>query len=156
MRLRQGRGITMRVGVIVASHGEFARAALGSVEMVAGPQQDVRALALTADKSAETFEAEFAQAYAELKAECDLIVTICDIHGGTPFNAISRSILKGMDMVAFTGLSLPVLIELLLSRDQASDADEIRGLIEAAHAQTLAEIKVEMAQESSDEDDLDL
>ena len=129
----------MRVGVIVASHGEFARAALGSVEMVA-----------------ETFEAEFAQAYAELKSECDLIVTICDIHGGTPFNVISRSILKGMDMVAFTGLSLPVLIELLLSRDQASDADEIRGLIEAAHAQTLAEIKVEMAQESSDEDDLDL
>lgn len=146
----------MRVGVIVASHGEFARAALGSVEMVAGPQQDVRALALTADKSAETFEAEFAQAYAELKSECDLIVTICDIHGGTPFNVISRSILKGMDMVAFTGLSLPVLIELLLSRDQASDADEIRGLIEAAHAQTLAEIKVEMAQGSSDEDDLDL
>ena len=59
-------------------------------------------------------------------------------------------------MVAFTGLSLPVLIELLLSRDQASSADEIRELIEAAHAQTLAEIKVEMAQESSDEDDLDL
>lgn len=146
----------MRVGVIVASHGEFARAALGSVEMVAGPQQDVRALALTADKSAETFEAEFAQAYVELKSECDLIVTICDIHGGTPFNVISRSILKGMDMVAFTGLSLPVLIELLLSRDQASSADEIRELIEAAHAQTLAEIKVEMAQEGSDEDDLDL
>ena len=64
----------MRVGVIVASHGEFARAALGSVEMVAGPQEDVRALALTADKSAETFEGEFAQAYAELKADCDLIV----------------------------------------------------------------------------------
>ena len=147
----------MRVGVIVASHGEFARAALGSVEMVAGPQEDVRALALTADKSAETFEAEFAQAYAELKADCDLIVTICDIHGGTPFNVISRSMLKGMDMVAFTGLSLPVLIELLLSRDQASSEDEIRQLIEAAHAQTLAEIKVEMTSGGEgDEDDLDL
>lgn len=147
----------MRVGVIVASHGEFARAALGSVEMVAGPQEDVRALALTADKSAETFEAEFAQAYDELNADCDMIVTICDIHGGTPFNVISRSMLKGMDMVAFTGLSLPVLIELLLSRDQAADADEIRQLIEAAHAQTLGEIKVEMKDDSADdEDDLDL
>ena len=147
----------MRVGVIVASHGEFARAALGSVEMVAGPQEDVRALALTADKSAETFEAEFAQAYDELNADCDLIVTICDIHGGTPFNVISRSMLKGMDMVAFTGLSLPVLIELLLSRDQAADANEIRQLIEAAHAQTLGEIKVKMKDDSADdEDDLDL
>ena len=146
----------MRVGVIVASHGEFARAALGSVEMVAGPQEDVRALALTADKSAETFESEFAQAYDELKADCELIVTICDIHGGTPFNVISRSMLRGMDMGAFTGLSLPVLIELLLSRDQAGSADEIRQLIEAAHAQTLAEIKVEMTSDSGDEDDLDL
>ena len=146
----------MRVGVIVASHGEFARAALGSVEMVAGPQEDVRALALTADKSAETFEAEFAQAYAELKADCDLIVTICDIHGGTPFNVISRSMLKGMEMVAFTGLSLPVLIELLLSRDQASSEDEIRQLIEAAHAQTLAEIQDQMTPASGYEDDLDL
>ena len=146
----------MRVGVIVASHGEFARAALGSVEMVAGPQEDVRALALTADKSAETFEAEFAQAYAELKADCDLIVTICDIHGGPPFHVISRSMLSGLQMGGFTGLSLPVLIELLLSRDHASSEDEIRQLIEAAHAQTLAEIKVEMTSDSGDEDDLDL
>lgn len=145
----------MRVGVIVASHGEFAKAALGSVEMIVGPQEGVRALALTADKSASAFEEEFVAAYDELKASCDLIVAVCDIHGGTPFNVISRSILNGKEMVAFTGLSLPVLIELLLSRDDAADADEIRAIVEGAHAQTLAEIKVEMKEDDED-DDLDL
>lgn len=45
----------MRIGVILASHGEFARAALGAVEMIAGKQGDVVALGLTAEKSLETF-----------------------------------------------------------------------------------------------------
>ena len=40
----------MRIGVILASHGEFARAALGAVEMIAGKQGDVVALGLTAEK----------------------------------------------------------------------------------------------------------
>lgn len=144
----------MRVGVIVASHGEFARAALGSVRMIVGPQEDVRALALTPEKSIDAFEAEYVSAYDELAADCDIIVTLCDIHGGTPFNVISRSILNGRQTLAFTGLSLPVLIELLLSRDQAESVEELRQLIETAHAQTLGEIRVEMG--SDDEDDLDL
>lgn len=145
----------MRVGVIVASHGEFAKAALGSVEMIVGPQSDVRALALTPDKSVDAFEAEFVAAYDELASECESIVAICDIHGGTPFNVISRSLLNGKRMVAFTGLSLPVLIELLLSRDLTTDEGGLRALIEAAHAQTLGEIKVEMKADDED-DDLDL
>lgn len=144
----------MRVGVIVASHGEFARAALGSVAMIVGPQEDVCALALTPEKSIDAFEAEFVSAYDELAKTCDLIVTLCDIHGGTPFNVISRSLLNGKKMLAFTGLSLPVLIELLLSRDQVGSAEEVRQLVETAHAQTLGEIVVEMA--SDDEEDLDL
>ncbi|MCI6274571.1 MAG: hypothetical protein MR611_07875 [Coriobacteriaceae bacterium] len=146
----------MRVGVIIASHGEFARAALGSAEMIIGPQEDIRALTLTPDKSAQVLENEFVTAYKELKADCELIVTICDIHGGTPFNVISRSILNGYETVAFAGLSMPVLIELLLSRDQASSGDEIRRIIEAAHAQALTEIKVELKTDDEDEGDFDL
>lgn len=46
----------MRIGVILASHGEFVRAALGP----------------TAEKSLETFVAERRTAYEELNAECDL------------------------------------------------------------------------------------
>ena len=62
----------MRIGVILASHGEFARAALGVVEMIAGKQPDVVALGPTAEKSLETFVAERRTAYEELNAECDL------------------------------------------------------------------------------------
>lgn len=145
----------MRIGVILASHGEFALAALGAVEMIAGKQQDVVALGLTAEKSLETFEAEMREAYETLDAECDLVVTICDIYGGTSFNVTTRCLLNGMDMVAYTGLSMPVVVELLLTRDGLDSVDAVRAQLTAAHAGAQQEILAPVVA-ADDEDDLDL
>lgn len=146
----------MRIGVILASHGEFARATLGAVEMIAGEQSDVIALGLTAEKSLETFEAEMREAYASLKANCDLVVALCDIYGGTPFNVTTRCLLNGMDMVAYTGLSMPVAVELLLTRDGLDSADAVRAQLTSAHAAAQMEICAPAPAASDDEDDLDL
>lgn len=145
----------MRIGVILASHGEFAKAALGAVEMIAGKQADVATLSLTAEKSLETFEAEMKDAYAQLSSECDQIVALCDIYGGTPFNVITRCLANGMDMIAYTGLSMPVVVELLLTRDGLDSADAIRAQLAAAHAQAQAQIKAPVVSDS-DDDELDL
>lgn len=126
----------MRIGVILASHGEFAQAALGAVEMIAGKQPDVIALGLT--------------------AECELVVTLCDIYGGTPFNVTTRCLLNGMNMVAYTGLSMPVAVELLLTRDGLDSADAVRAQLTAAHAGAQQEIKAPAPAVEADEDDLDL
>lgn len=145
----------MRIGVILASHGEFAKAALGAVEMIAGKQADVATLSLTAEKSLETFEAEMKDAYAQLASECDQVVVLCDIYGGTPFNVITRCLASGMDMIAYTGLSMPVVVELLLTRDGLESAEDIRAQLVAAHAQAQAEIKASVVADE-DEDELDL
>ena len=144
----------MRIGVILASHGEFAKAALGAVEMIAGKQADVATLSLTAEKSLETFEAEMKDAYAQLISECDQVVALCDIYGGTPFNVITRCLAGGMDMIAYTGLSMPVVVELLLTRDGLESAEDIRAQLVAAHAQAQAEIKAPVVADE-DEDELD-
>lgn len=146
----------MRIGVILASHGEFARAALGAVEMIAGKQPDVVALGLTAEKSLETFEGEMCDAWKSLKQECDLVVTLCDIYGGTPFNVVTRCLANGMDMIAYTGLSMPVAVELLLTRDGLDSEEAIRAQLVAAHANAQQRIKAPVVAEASDEDDLDL
>lgn len=145
----------MRIGVILASHGEFAKAALGAVEMIAGKQADVATLSLTAEKSLETFEAEMKDAYAQLASECDQVVVLCDIYGGTPFNVITRCLASGMDMIAYTGLSMPVVVELLLTRDGLESAEDIRAQLVAAHAQAQTEIKAPVVADE-DEDELDL
>ncbi|MDJ1122530.1 hypothetical protein QJ043_05375 [Olsenella sp. YH-ols2217] len=130
----------MRTGVILASHGEFARAALGSAEMVAGPQPDICALALQADTSLEDFEAAFRDAYDQLSSQCDLVVCLCDILGGTPFNVVARVKAAGLELLAYTGLSMPVLLELLITRGQYSTEWELANVIEAAGASALQRI----------------
>lgn len=146
----------MRIGVILASHGTFAQGALGAVEMIAGAQPDVVALALTAEKSLEAFEDEFVAAYDKLADVCGLVVVLCDIYGGTPFNVIARCQLRGMKMVAYTGLSMPVAVELLLTRDGLDSEEAVRAQLEAAHVQAQREIAPAAAPATEDKGDLDL
>ena len=130
------------LGIIVASHGEFAKAALGSANMIVGETKHARALALTVDKSAEQFEEELIATYEELKPQYDNILFICDIYGGTPFNVVSRCLLKGYDMIAYTGLSLPLLIDALLINE--IDRDELDARLKETHSQVLNKIEVEL------------
>lgn len=118
--------------------------------MIVGPQEEVTALALTVDKSLDAFEEEIAAAYDTLAETCKEIIVLCDIYGGTPFNAVSRCILKGKKIIGYTGLSLPVLIDLLLCRDLSGE--EAKKRIEATHAIALSPINVSL---NSDEDDID-
>ncbi len=143
----------MKVGVILASHGEFARAALGSVEMIAGPQPDVQALALGATTSLEDFEAAFREAWGSLSSSCDHVVVLCDILGGTPFNVVARAKAAGLPLTAYAGLSLPVVIELLLCRDQWADPEELSRAVEAAASRAFQAIEVPDTDEA-DEGDL--
>ncbi len=96
------------------------------------------------------------EVYETLSAECELVVTLCDIYGGTPFNVTTRCLLNGMNMVAYTGLSMPVAVELLLTRDGLDSADAVRAQLTAAHAGAQQEIKAPAPAVEADEDDLDL
>lgn len=141
-----------KFGIILASHGDFAKAALGSAEMIIGKQDDVVAFGLGAGDSAEKFEQDIVEAYENLKKTCENVLFLCDIYGGTPFNTISRCKIKGMDVTAFTGLSLPLLIEVLMAGDMS--VEEMKETILTTHQQALTEIVVELNDE--EEDDLDL
>lgn len=117
-----------KTGLILVSHGDFAKAALASAEMIAGKQDDVVALALSEDSSLEWLEKELSNCYDSLHSSCSDVIILCDIYGGTPFNAILRLLAKGMQAFAYTGLSLPLLIDLLLARELPHD--EIASRIE--------------------------
>lgn len=143
----------MSFGIILATHGNIGVATLEAAEMLTGKQERVRALMLTADKSVETFESEFISAYKELSAAYDYVVALCDIYGGSPFNVISRAKLSGYNVLAFTGLSLPVLIDLLFAGSLSIDG--VRKHVLAAHDEALKEIKATVV-EAADKEDFDL
>lgn len=137
------------IGLLLVSHGYFAKAALSSAQMIVGKQENVIALGLMEDTSLEQLEQEIWDSYEMLRSKYDEVVVLCDIYGGTPFNAISRNLLKGMKVQAFTGLSLPLLIDLLLSVDLKHD--EIKQRVLHTHAQACAPIELEISSDSEEE-----
>lgn len=145
-------GNMKQTGLILVSHGEFAKAALASAEMIAGKQENVIALGLKEDTSLETMEKEVCNAYETLHDQCGDVIILCDIYGGTPFNAISRNMLRGMDVLAFTGLNLPLLIDLLLCRDIAHE--DITDRVMTTHQMACQKITVSF--DNNEEEELDL
>lgn len=139
------------ISMILVSHGRFAEAALNSAKMIVGQVVNVRAYSLMEDKSIDDLEREIKEGYEELSKEYDIVLCICDIYGGTPFNAISRCLLNGMNMIAYTGLNLAMLIDLMLVGEIKED--ELHERINSTYKLALNEIKVTL---SEDKCELDL
>ena len=99
------------VGIILASHGEFANGILQSGAMIFGDQPDVKA---KIEAAIATFENQ------------DEVLFLVDLWGGTPFNQ-SNGIIDGHEdkWAIVTGLNLPMLIEAYASRMSMTSAHEI-------------------------------
>ena len=108
------------IGIILISHGYFAKYAMESAEMIVGKQENYKVISVTDDKDLEDVIKELEDSYKILSKDREVIV-LADIFGGTPCNATSRLMLNGEDVVAYTGFNLPVLLELLLNRDDTLD-----------------------------------
>lgn len=124
--------------MILASHGYFAQEALKSAEMIIGhTQSNVAIISVTPDKDYDTCLAEIQQVYTTLdKAAGCLIIT--DIYGGTPANIATYVAIEHDDVCVFSGLNLPLLLELLL--DNQATLTEVESKIENIHVDTLVNI----------------
>ena len=125
------------IGIILISHGHFAEYAMKSAEMIVGRQEKYKIVSVTDDKDIEDVLEELREAYEELKDEREVII-LADIFGGTPCNARYRMILNGCDVVVYTGFNLPVLLELLLSRELPTE--EIKEKLEGVFKETFIDI----------------
>ena len=125
------------IGVILISHGYFAKYAMDSAEMIIGKQDNYKVISVTDDKDLEDVIKELEDSYNALSKGRDVIV-LTDIFGGTPCNAASRLILSGKKVTAYTGFNLPVLLELLLNRDKP--LSEVKLDLEKVHNETFISI----------------
>lgn len=126
-------------GIILVSHGEFAKATLGSVEMIAGKQEDVIAYELDVDKSLETLYEELSEGIASLKEKHENVLVLCDLYGGTPFNTVVRKLIEGEKLISFTGFNLPLVIELALAGELT--VDEIKETVKSTFEASLVDLE---------------
>lgn len=117
------------VGIILASHGDFASGILQSGEMIFGKQENVKAVVLTPSEGPDDIKAKMKQAIASFDNQ-DEVLFLVDLWGGTPFNQANGLLEEHKNKWAIVaGLNLPMLIEAFASRVSMNTAHEIAAHI---------------------------
>ncbi len=113
------------VGIVLASHGNFAEGIYQSAEMIFGKQQNVQTVTLSPNEGPEDFLNKLKQAIDSFDDQKQVLLLI-DLWGGTPFNQ-SSGLLSGHEdsWAVVTGMNLPMVIEAYGSRSSMDSAQEI-------------------------------
>ena len=121
------------VGIILASHGEFAEGILQSGAIIFGEQENVKAITLMPSEGPEDVKAKMKTAIASFDNQ-DEVLFLVDLWGGTPFNQANTLFEEHKEKWAIVaGLNLPMVIEAYASRLSMESAQEIAAhIIETA------------------------
>lgn len=117
------------VGIILASHGEFAKGILQSGTMIFGEEKNVQAVTLMPSEGPDDLKGKMKDAIASFESQ-DEVLFLVDLWGGTPFNQANALFEEHKDKWAIVaGLNLPMLIEAYGARLSMESAQEIAASI---------------------------
>lgn len=117
------------VGIILASHGDFAEGILQSGAMIFGEQENVKAVTLHPGDSPESLKDRMKEAILTFE-NSEEVLFLVDLWGGTPFNQANILSEEHKDKwLIVSGLNLPMLIEAYSSRLSMNSAQEIATAI---------------------------
>ncbi|WP_049514540.1 PTS sugar transporter subunit IIB [Streptococcus anginosus] len=113
----------MSIGIIIASHGEFATGIHQSGSMIFGEQEKVQVVTFMPNEGPDDLYAKFNNAVAAFDAN-DEVLVLADLWSGSPFNQASRVMGENPDrkFAIITGLNLPMLIQAYTERMMDANA----------------------------------
>lgn len=129
-------------GIIIAAHGNMAKAMLESAELIVGKQDKVETLGLNHGDSIDEFSKKLENGIEKYKEEGTLV--LLDFYGGTPFNTsaiIINKLAKECELECLTGVNLPMLLELFLNRDTMK-LKELKALCEEVGISGIKDVKI--------------
>lgn len=116
------------LSIIIATHGTLAQGLKSALELIMGPQPKVHAIC--GYMGDERVEDMFARVMGEVAPE-DTLVVCTDLFGGS----VNQTLLGQIDLERahlISGVSLPVLLELVMRVDENLSAEEIRTIVATA------------------------
>lgn len=116
------------IGVIIATHGTMAKAALELCEMFVGPKEHVETIGFCPGESLEELVEKYEKALAALDGPT-LILT--DIKGGSPCNVAMAMQQTHENVKVISGFNIPLLLDIL---DMQEEADNMEKMVEDAIA----------------------
>ncbi|WP_026571290.1 PTS sugar transporter subunit IIA [Sediminibacillus terrae] len=106
------------IGMVLTGHGTFPEGLLDSVQLIAGIQENVKAVSFKEDKGA--LESQLREAIASVE-QGDGVICFADLAGGTPFN-VSSLIANEKDNVRVVGgTNVPMVLSGVFQREKSLD-----------------------------------
>lgn len=122
--------------LIVATHGKFSQEIVNSAAMVFGEDENTHVVTFLPGEGGDDLVAKYKTIIATLP-ENEPVLFLVDLFGGSPYNAAARVAAEYENSDIVTGISLPMLLEVLDAKDGAS----LPELVETAKEVGLAAVK---------------
>lgn len=106
--------------LIVSAHGMLAKEVVNSAGMVFGAIDDLDIVTFVPGENAETLKARYKELIDGYK-EDEEILFLVDLFGGSPYNTAFETVIGQDRMDVITGLSLPMLIDVVGIRTMEED-----------------------------------
>lgn len=145
------------LGIIVGTHGHFAEELVKTSEMIMGKTENLATVTLVPGEGPEDLIVKYNKAIEGMDTS-DGVIILNDLFGGSPYNAACRIAINNDKYGVVTGVSLPMLVEVINYRLCNSEDINIRDLIEKAveanvvGAQTFHASQVESDDEEEGDD----
>lgn len=104
------------MNLILAAHGKLAQEVLNSANMVFGQIDNLDTVAFVPGENAENLKQKY-QEIMKTYDEKEEVLFLVDLFGGSPYNAAFETVIQEDRMDVITGLSLPMLIDVVGIRE---------------------------------------
>jgi mannose PTS system EIIA component len=106
-------------GVLIVAHGSLAEGLLEAASMIVGKTENTKAVCFDSTQGVEGLE-KAVQAALDQFTNCDGVLCLVDIPGGSPARVVAAQSYKYKGVEIISGVSLPMVIEVLFAREDQS------------------------------------
>ncbi len=145
--------MAQKIRIVLASHGKLSKGMLNTVQMLLGPQENIKAYCLMPEQDVGEFTKTLTEEVTTYGAEN--IVFLTELLHGSPFNCIV-SLTRDYDIYHVSGINLAMLMGAIMERDDEGATPEsvCQAALEAAEGSYQDVRKLLSAGDDDEEDDL--
>lgn len=115
--------------ILLASHGDLCKGMLDAGKMILGDVSNIEYVSLK-EEGIDSFEANLKDKIKKISEECESILILTDLFGGTPFNKSLENSILNENLKVIAGLNLSMLIEASINSNKTLE-EGYRVVLEA-------------------------
>lgn len=114
--------------VLICTHGNTGAEMIKSAEMICGEQDNCDVVPFLMGQSLDELRTTLKNTVEQYKTD-EAVICLTDLKGGTPFNTLVALSESHANMTVITGVNIPMLLQLLVYRNQLSEDELIDDIV---------------------------